>query len=103
MKISSLVLLLVAVLATSHCLTMHTERAQYFIYNPSYVNRPLRIAVSLSDDQIMFNGCNLNKANVTRDSEGTYTFSEWSVTKAYCANDKDPTIRNLFNSAKTSK
>ena len=105
MKISSLILLLVAVLATSHCLTMHTAVAKYFfISNPTYLNRPTaKVAVSLSDDRIMFKACNYNTANVARDSKGTYTFSKWVANIGLCNPNNDPKIRSLFNSAKTSK
>ena len=103
MKISKLILLVVAVLATSNCLTMHTAGAQYSIYKPYNLNGNSRVTVMISDDWIMFKGCNYNSANVTKDSEGTYTFSKWSAGLGYCARDNDPKIRSLFESVKTSK
>ena len=101
MKISSLILLLVAVLATSHCLRMHTLK-RYILSKP-FLTPYAKVLVYVEDDWIMFKGCNYNSANVTRDSEGTYTFSEWGANIGSCDPNNDPKIRSLFESAKTSK
>ena len=101
MKISKLVLLLVAVLATSHCLTMHTT--QYILTNPNYNTRSLKVLVDLEEGFIRFQGCNLNAAKITRDSAGNFTIFNWVTTIAYCVRNNDPKIRSLFSSARTSK
>ena len=101
MKISKLILLLVAVLTTSNCLTMHALK-RYILSKP-FLTPYAKVLVYVEDDRIMFKGCNYNSANVTKDSEGTYTFSDWSRNFGSCDPNNDPTIRSLFNSAKTSK
>ena len=104
MKISKLILLVVTVFATSNCLRMHTAGTKYFISNPPYLNGPTaKVTVSLSDDRIMFKACKENTANVAKDSEGTYTISDWSAGLGFCARNNDAKIRSLFDSVKTSK
>ena len=101
MKISKLILLLVAVLTTSNCLTMHALK-RYILSKP-FLTPYAKVLVYVEDDRIMFKACNYNTANVARDSKGTYTFSKWVANIGLCNPNNDPKIRSLFNSAKTSK
>ena len=71
MKISKLILLVVAVLATSNCLRMHTTR--YILSNPNYNTPYVKVFVEIEEDSIKFFGCSINDGKFTKNSAGAYT------------------------------
>ena len=81
-----LLLLVAAVLATSHCLTMqHTTG-----YNTNYGNNNL--FVEIDGDTLSFVGCNKNVATIEQDAspKGAFKVTGWrTVTDNTCEVDND--------------
>ena len=102
--IIKLILSVALLVLASNCLTQH---AQVYSIVPGLYLSPSRslVTVRIFPDRLTFRGCNTNSVNIEQfgDAFQIANPNSWSVSnQTVCEDDRDSSIRNLFNTVRRS-
>lgn len=102
--IIKLILSVALLVLASNCLTLDSQ-AYFIMPGPNFSDKQGSVSVQIFPTSLFFRGCNRNSVNIEQFSP-VFQIADpnsWSVSnQTVCEDDRDSSIRNLFNTVRRS-